>query len=102
MTPAAPASIEAFGQRAHRGKARRRDADDHLQLLGALDEAHRDLLGLGRIELRRLAQDAEHRDAVAADLGVEIGQPVDRGLVDAAVVVERRRRDREGALRPGR
>jgi hypothetical protein len=63
----------------------------------ALDEANRDLLGLGCVELRRLAQNAEHGDTVAADFGVEIGQPVDGFLVDAAVVVERRRRDREGA-----
>ena len=54
-------------------------------------------LGLGGLQLRRLAHDAEHGDAVAADLGVEIGQPVDRVVVDAAVVEERRRRDGEGA-----
>ena len=84
-------------QRAHGGEARRRDADDDLHVFGALDEAPGDLLRLGRLELRRLAQNAEHGDAVAADLGVEVGQPVDGFLVDAAVVVERRRRDREGA-----
>jgi len=66
--------------------------------LRALDEADRDLLGLGGVELWRLAQNAEHGDAIAADLGVEIRQPVDRSLVDAAVVVERCRRDREGAF----
>src|SRR5699024_10688238 len=70
-------------------------------VLGALDEAYRHLLGLGGIELRRLAEDAEHRDAVAADRGVEIGQLVDRLLVDAAVVMERRRRDRESACSLG-
>ena len=84
-------------QRAHGGKSGRRDADDDLHVLGALDEADRHLLGFRRVELRRLAQNAEHGDAVAADFGVEIGQPVDRFLVDAAVVVERCRRDRKGA-----
>jgi hypothetical protein len=86
-----------LGQRAHRGKSRRRDADDDLHVLGPLDEAYRHLLGLGCVEFRRLAQNAEHGDAVAADFGVEIGQPVDRFLVDTAVIVERRRRDRKSA-----
>src|SRR5205085_10034624 len=58
-------------------------------------------LGLGGIQLRRLAEDAEHGDAVAADRGVEIGQLVDRLLVDAAVVMKRRRRNREGACSLG-
>ena len=78
-------------------KPGRGNADDDLHILGALHEAYRDLLGFGGIELRRLAENAEHRDAIAADLGVEVGQPVDGFLVDAAVVVERRRRDGEGA-----
>src|ERR1019366_9176240 len=46
---------------------------------------------------KRLAQDAQHGHAVTADLGVEVGQPVDGFVIDAAVIVERRRRDREGA-----
>jgi len=88
-------------QRAHGGKARCGDADDHLHFLGALDEAHRHLLGFSGVELRGFTEDAEHRDAVAADLLVEIGQAVDRALVDPAVIVERRRRDCEGALGVG-
>ena len=84
-------------QRAHGSKAGRGDADDDLHVLGTFDEANCNLLGFGRIQLRRLAENAEHGDAVAADFGVEVGQPVDGLLVDAAVIVERRRRDREGA-----
>ena len=80
-----------------RGKSRRGDADDDLHVLGALDEALRHFFGFRAFELRRFAQDAEHGHAIAADFGVEIGQPVDRFLVDAAVIMERRRRDREGA-----
>jgi hypothetical protein len=52
---------------------------------------------LGGIEFRRLPQNAQHRDAVAADLGVEFGQGVDRFVVDAAVIVKRRRRNRKSA-----
>jgi hypothetical protein len=48
--------------------------------------------------LRRLAENTEHGDAIAADLGIEVGQPVDRFIVDAAVIVERRRRDRKRAF----
>src|SRR5213079_172742 len=68
-----------------------------LHALGALDEADRHLLGFISVEFRRLAQNAQHSDAVAADLGVEVGEPVDRFFVDAAVVMERRRRNRKGA-----
>ncbi len=84
-------------QRAHRGESRRGDADDDLHVPGALHEALCDFLGLRTIELGRLAQNAEHGDAVAADLGIEVGQPVDGFVVDAAVIVERRRRNGEGA-----
>src|SRR5204863_9483002 len=74
---------------------------DDLHGFCALDEADRYLLGLRRIEFWRLAEDAEHGDALAAHFGIKIGQPVDRFLVNAAVVVERRRRDRKGACGPG-
>ena len=37
---------------------RRGDADDDLRVLRPLDEADRHLLGLGGIELRRLAKNA--------------------------------------------
>ena len=65
-------------QRTHRRKSGRGYADDDLQLAGALDEALRDLLGLGAVELGRLAKNAEHGDAIAADLVVKVGQTIDR------------------------
>src|SRR6185437_7506215 len=70
--------------------------DDHLHLLRTLDEANRHLLSLGGVELWCLAQDAQHRDAFAADFGVEIRQPIDRCIVDPTVIVERGRCDRKG------
>ncbi|MNL39203.1 hypothetical protein D3C87_1614680 [compost metagenome] len=89
------------GERAHRGEARRRDADDDRlsphPRHGPLDQLH----GFLRLQLGRLAHDAEHRDAVRADAVIEFEQPVGRGPVDRAVRVERRRRDREDATGGG-
>ena len=80
-------------QRAHRGEARRGRADHHRQ---AIDPPHhltcqRDRFRMG--QLRRLAHDAEHRDAGDAAADVEIHQPVEARAVDRAVLGERRRRD---------
>src|SRR5579859_376993 len=96
ITPAAPASIVAFASERIEAKPGAETPTMTCRFF-ALDETDRDLLGLGGIELRRFAQNAEHRDAFAADLRVEIGQAVDRALVDAAIVMERRRRDQKGA-----
>jgi hypothetical protein len=68
---------------------------------GALDHAGGDLDRLLMIEFGRLTHDAEHGDARAAGRQIVVRHPVDRREVDAAVVVERGRRDREGARRRG-
>src|SRR5258705_2892855 len=86
-----------FRDRARGCKTGRRDADDDLHVLRALDEADRDLLGLVGVELRPPPENPKPGDPAAAGLGIEVGQPVDRFLVDAAVVMEWRRSNRETA-----
>ena len=85
------------GERPHGGEARGGDADDDRQACPA-DDAGRDRQRLRLLELLRLSHDAEHCDARAAGLAVEIDHAVDGGLVDAAVLVERGRRDGIDAL----
>ena len=87
-------------QRAHRGKSRRRDADDDLHVLRPLHKAFCHLFGLRTFKLRRLTQNAQHGHAVASDLAIKIRQPIDGFVIDAAVVVERRGRNGEGPCGP--
>jgi hypothetical protein len=88
-------------QRAHRGKARRGDADHHGQLRRAPDHLARDCHRLGVLELGCLAELAEHGDAGGSAAEIEVGQAVDRRGVDRAVVEEGRRCDGEDAARVG-
>ena len=65
-------------QAAHRREARRRDADNHRQILGALHDPRHHIQRLGRIELLRFAHDAEDGQAIDAAACVEIDHGVDR------------------------
>ena len=97
ITPAAPASIDLRANERIAAKPGAETPTMICRFFARLTKRVATASASERFQLRRLAHDAEHGDAVAADLGIEIGEPVDGFVVDAAIVVERRRRDRKGA-----
>ena len=81
-------------QRAHGGEARRGNADDDGP---ASHDRHRTLDDgerFPRLELRRLAENAEDRDAIGADARIEVEEAVEARPVDCAIRRERRGCDR--------
>jgi hypothetical protein len=84
---------DVFGERAHLGEARRRDADHHRQAVHAPHHLARQRDGLRVGELGRLAHDAEDSHAGDAAADVEVHQPVEARGIDRAILGERRRRD---------
>jgi hypothetical protein len=89
MTPAA-CIHDAAREGAHGGKSRRRHADDHRQLAATRDDAAREGDRLLRVELGRLAHDAEDGETVHAAAAVELDHPLHGGFIDPPVVVEGR------------
>ncbi|MNN21957.1 hypothetical protein D3C81_1352960 [compost metagenome] len=85
------------GQRAHGGKPWRRHPHHHRQSPRPADHLRGHLHGFGMFQLGRLAQLAQHGNAGGATGQVKVGQAVDRGDVDRAIVEERRRGDGEDA-----
>src|ERR1700748_3241401 len=96
ITPAAPASIDAFASERIAAKPGAETPTMICMVLARLTKRIATCSVPAVSSLRRHTENAEHGDAVAADLGVEVGQAVDRTLVDPAVVMKRRRRDGEG------
>jgi hypothetical protein len=93
---------DAACERTHGRKAGRRDAHDDAGTRGPLDHAAGDIERFLGLELRRLSHDAEHRDSGAAGLQIKVRHPLDRDRIDAAIVMEGRRRDRKRSRRAGR